>query len=87
MSVIMVIIFDDYNARLRNMQNFVLPYTDIFKMLRKFLTWFEQTSRFVSPQRQNPDRGINNYGSRLIDFCCDNSLYIMNGGVVFVLYL
>ena len=83
-----VIIFSDYNSRVRNMSDFVLPDSDIFQYnglnemyeeLRNDLCYFEQNSRFVSLQRQNPDGGMNNYGYRLIDFCCDNSIYIMNG--------
>ena len=83
-----VIMFGDYNSRVRNMQDFELPDIDIFKYnhlsemyeeLRNDLTWFEQNSRFDSLQRKNPDGGINSYGYRLIDFCCENSLYIMNG--------
>ena len=83
-----VIMFGDYNSRVRNMPDFVLPDSDIFQYnglnemyeeLRNDLCYFEQNSRFVSLQRQNPDAGMNNYGYRLIDFCCDNSIYIMNG--------
>ena len=82
-----VIMLGDYNSRVRIMPDFMLPDSDIFQYnglketcaeLRNDLCYFEQNLRFVSLQRQNPDGSMNNYGYRLIDFCCDNSIYIMN---------
>ena len=73
-----VIMFGDYNLRVRNMQHcqiLIFLKNEMYEELSDDLTCFDQNSRFVSLQRQNPDGGLNNYGYRLIDFCCENSFY------------
>ena len=83
-----VIMLGDYNSRSRNLEDFTIPDVDIFEHndlrevyeeMQTDLNYFEQNPSNVSLRRQNPDGGINNYGYRLVEFCCDNSLYIMNG--------
>ena len=39
---------------------------------------FKENSNFRL-QSQNSDTGVNNYGYRLVDFCIDNNLFIING--------
>ena len=55
-----------------------LDMHDLFDEPQSELSSFE-TNRNFRLQRQNSDTGINNYGYRMIDFCIDNNLLIING--------
>ena len=82
-----VLVFGDMNSRSKNLQDFVRPDNemfenldmhDLFDELQSELSSFE-TNRYFRLQRQNSDTGVNNYGYRMIDFCIDNNLLIING--------
>ena len=83
-----VLLLGDFNSRTRQLQDFVLPDRELFRLndmsdlydeLRPDILYFEENSLYVTLHRQNPDSGINNYGYRLTDFCRDNGIYILNG--------
>ena len=82
-----VLIFGDLNSRTKHLQDYVTPdnevfeninMQDLFDKLQSELSCFEKNSNFRL-HRQNSDTGVNNYGYRLIDFCIDNDLLIING--------
>ena len=68
------------------MQDYIIPDNEIFDNLDLNDIFEELQSEFLcfknSPfrlHRQNSDTGVNNFGYRLVDFCIDNDMFIMNG--------
>ncbi|MCW4343354.1 MAG: reverse transcriptase family protein, partial [Candidatus Thiodiazotropha endolucinida] len=85
-----VLLLGDTNSRPRNLPDYILPDRDIFMHndlgeiyddVQTEMSAFSRNNLHVTLHRQNPDGGINNYGYRLIDFCRDNNIYILNGRV------
>ena len=81
-----VIILGDLNSRSKNLQDYIIPDNEIFDNLSLNDIFEELQSEFLcfknSPfrlHRQNSDTGVNNFGYRLVDFCIDNDMFIMNG--------
>lgn len=52
---------------------------EIFEELQADYSYFESGSSGITLHRQNPDKGVNNYGYRLAEFCRNNGLFILNG--------
>ena len=42
------------------------------------MRYFDDSEPFAL-HRRNSDTGVNNYGYRMVEFCKDNNLYILNG--------
>ena len=77
----------DLNLRTKNLQDYVQPddaifenlnMDDIFDDLQSEFLCFKENRNFRL-HRQNFDTGVNNYEYRLVDFCIDNDLFIING--------
>lgn len=76
----------DFNSRTRNLSDYIMPdhavfentiQSKIFEELQAIFSYFEKNNRSVL-HRHNSDAGVNNYGYRMIDFCKDNNMYIVN---------
>lgn len=52
---------------------------DVYVDMRWDMQIFYDNDTNVTVSRQNSDTSLNNYGHKLIDFCNNQSLYILNG--------
>ena len=82
-----VLLLGDYNSRIKNLIDYIVPDSDIFESinqreifgeLQSDMAYFDE-SEYFSLHRQNSDLGVNNYGYQMTEFCKDNNLYILNG--------
>ena len=82
-----VLMLGNFNSRTRNLSDYIMPdhvvfdntnQSEIFEELQAELSYFENNDRFML-HRQNSDAGVNNYGYRMVDFCKNNNMYIVNG--------
>ena len=82
-----ILMLGDFNSRTKNILDYVIPDNDIFENtnqseileeLQSDLRHFEDSVTF-SLHRRNSDTGVNNYGYKMVEFCIDNNMYILNG--------
>ena len=52
---------------------------EVYEQSRADMSYFDNKDSVVKLVRKNDDMSSNNYGYKLIDFCKDNSLLILNG--------
>ena len=83
-----IIMFGDFNSRTKCLSDYIEIDEHIFcttnseDLLEEYnteLQYFNRPNSCVILQRINSNKGINNYGYKLLDFCKSNSLYILNG--------
>lgn len=83
-----VLLFGDFNSRIKTAKDYIDVDKSIFhandldivcEELSKELSIFDDNSLAVRLERKSCDNLVNNYGYKLLDFCKQNSLFILNG--------
>ena len=83
-----ILIFGDFNSRTKTLRDFIEideyifssnDAEDLVEESNGELSYFTDDRNNARLDRTNSDKGVNNYGYKLIDFCKNNSMYILNG--------
>ena len=76
----------DFNSRVKNLPDFVqidkhmcdvYGLYDLYEEITNVLKYFE--SYYIPLDRNNTDNTVNSYGYKLLDFCKNNNIFILNG--------
>lgn len=83
-----ILLFGDFNSRTKNLidhievDNYICSHLNSDELILEYekeTSYFNDINSCVDLNRISSDKGCNNYGYKLIEFCKCNNVYILNG--------